>query len=195
LTFNQTHRGSVNIDYHFAKGDGGPALERLGANLLLSFNSGHNFTKSTGGLGQTGPEDGGILYDGDPRNRKPVEPLNASTTPWNFSFDFRLDKTISISGLIEMNLYVYVQNLLNTKNVLNTYLRTGNAEDDGFLSNPDLSNQIIKGAGGDAYVAMYRAINLGLRQHYWRNQGAAEGFNTDVFGTPRQVRVGVRLEY
>lgn len=189
LTFNQTHRGTINLDYHFDKNDGGPILERLGANFLFSFNSGHNYTKVAGGLGQTGPADGGILYDGDPRNRRPLEPVNSSTTPWNFSFDFRLDKTLNISDF-DANIYIYVQNLFNTENVINVYGRTGNAEDDGFLTNPDLSNSIINAPGrGDAYVAMYRAANLGDRQHYWRNQGG------DLLGAPRQIRFGVRLEY
>ncbi len=190
LTFNQTHRGTINLDYHFAQGDGGPILERLGANILFTFNSGHNFTKVTGGLGQTGPEDGGILFDGDPRNRRPVEPLNASTTPWNFSLDLRVDKSLNVSSLFDMNFYIYVENLLNTKNVINVFGRTGNADDDGFLTNADLSGSIInKPDNGPAYVQMYRDANLGLRQNYWRNQGG------DLFGTPRQIRFGLRLEY
>lgn len=190
LTYNQTHRGSVNIDYHFAKDDGGPILEQLGANLLFSFNSGHNFTLVTGGLGQTGPEDGGLLFDRDPRNRHPLEAVNASTTPWNFSLDMRVDKTLNLSDLLNLNVYVYVQNLLNTQNVINVYGRTGNAYDDGFLTNPDLSNQIINAPGrGDPYVAMYQDINLADRQHYWKDQGG------DLYGVPRQVRVGLRLEY
>ncbi len=190
LTFNQTHRGSLNLDYRFGKNDGGPILERAGLNLLFSFNSGHNFTLVTGGLGQTGPADGGILFDLDPRNRRPLEPINSSSTPWNFTFDLRVDKMVNIANLFDMNFYVYVQNLFDTKNVINVYGRTGNAEDDGFLTNPDLSNQIINAPGrGDAYVAMYEAANLGLRQHYARNQGG------DLFGAPRQIRFGFRIEY
>jgi outer membrane receptor protein involved in Fe transport len=190
LTFNQAHRGSVNLDYHFGANDGGPALERLGANILFSFNSGHNYTKVTGGLGQTGPEDGGILYDGDPRNRRPVEAINASTTPWNFSLDARIDKSFRLSNLFDVNVYIYVQNLLNTENVVNVYGRTGNADDDGFLTNPALSQEVINAPGrGDAYVAMYRDANLADRQNYWRNQGG------DLLGTPRQIRFGVSLDY
>jgi TonB-dependent receptor-like protein/carboxypeptidase-like protein len=190
LTFNQAHRGSVNFDYHFAPNDGGPVLERLGANVLFSFNSGHNYTKVTGGLGQTGPEDGGILYDGDPRNRRPVEAINSSTTPWNFSLDARIDKSFTLSGTFDLNIYLYVQNLLNTENVINVYGRTGNADDDGFLTNPALSSEVINAPGrGDAYVSMYRDANGADRQNYWRNQGG------DLLGTPRQIRFGLRLDY
>jgi outer membrane receptor protein involved in Fe transport len=188
LTFNQTHRGSFNLDYRFTKGEVHPIVEQLGANVLFTFNSGHNFTKVKGGLGQTGPEDGGILYDGDPRNRRPDEPVNASTTPWNFNLDLRIDKTVTISDMFDLNIYFYIQNMLNTDNVINVYGRTGNADDDGFLTNPDLSGNIVAGQG-PGYVALYKDANLANRQHYWRNQGG------DLLGAPRQIRFGVRIEY
>lgn len=191
LTFDQTHRGSVNIDYRFGKDDGGPILEQMGVNLLLTFNSGHPYTLSTGGIAQQGPDDGGILNENDPRNRQPLEPINASTTPWVYSIDFRLDKTISL-GPANLNVYCYVQNLLNTKNVTNVYARTGNAYDDGFLTNPDLGAKIANGPNrGQTYLNLYRAMNLEDRQHVWRFNGT----QNDLFGTPRQLRVGARVEF
>src|SRR6267143_4407590 len=187
LTFNQAHRGTLNLDFRFGENDGGSVLSRLGANLLFSFNSGHNFTRSTGSIGQRDAYLGGILADDDPRTRKPIEPINSSTTPWVYNLDLRLDKSIRL-GLIDLDLYVYVQNLLNTQNVLNVYSRTGNAYDDGFLGSPDLSSSIVK-SFGQQYVDLYRAINLENRQHYGLTQGG------DLFGPPRQVRVGMQLEY
>ncbi|MBI1803723.1 MAG: TonB-dependent receptor [Ignavibacteriae bacterium] len=186
LTFNQTHRGTLNIDYRFNENDG-PVLSRLGANILFSFNSGHNFTLSTGSIGQRDVYLGGILADDDPRTRKPIEPINSSTTPWNFSIDLRVDKSLRI-GSFDLNVYLYAQNLLNTKNVINVYSRTGNAYDDGFLGNPDLSENIVRDRG-QQYVEMYKAINLANRQHYELTQGG------DLFGPPRQVRLGFRIEY
>ena len=35
---------------------------------------------------------------------------------------------------LDVNFYVYVMNVLNTKNVINVYDRTGNGYDDGFLN-------------------------------------------------------------
>jgi hypothetical protein len=161
----------------------------MGVNLLLTFNSGHPFTLSTGGIGQQDAEDGGILTDNDPRNRLPLEPINASTTPWVYVFDLRLDKTISFGGA-NLNIYFYVQNL-NTKNVNNVYLRTGNAYEDGFLTNPNLGGKIPDQPGrGQLYADLYRAINLENRQHVWRFNGTVQ----DLFGTPRQLRLGARLE-
>lgn len=185
LDFNQTHRGTINLDFRFGKDDGGQILEQLGMNALFTFNSGHPTTLSRGGIGQQGPENGGLL-ENDARASEPLEAVNSSTTPWNFNIDLRLDKTVSL-GPLEANFYIYVQNLLNTKNVINVYRRTGNADDDGFLSNPDLSTSIVQGLGSN-YVEMYKAINLRNGQHYRRVTG------TDLWGAPRQIRFGAKFE-
>lgn len=191
LEFSQKHRGSVSVDYRFGRGDGGEILERSGVNFLFTFNSGHPFTRSTGGVGQQGPDTGGLLNDGDPRGREALESIGASTTPWVANLDMRVDKTVPI-GPLDVNFYVYVQNLLNTQNVLNVYQRTGNAFDDGFLTNPNLSSDIVA-SGGDPYVYLYDLVNLQNRQHWWLlNRG---GFQEDLFGNPRQIRFGFSLEY
>ncbi|NOY76663.1 MAG: TonB-dependent receptor [Calditrichaeota bacterium] len=190
LYFNQTHRGAISFDYRFAKNDGGPILERSGLNVMFTFNSGHPYTLSTGGIGQNDVAQGAILPDADARNRRPLEPIGSSTTPWNFNLDMKLDKTVSIANF-DVDFFVYVQNVLNTKNVINVYPRTGNAYSDGFLEDPELSGSVIQSAGGEGYAEMYRAINLGNRQHYmWA------GFRgTDLWGTPRQIRFGVMINY
>jgi hypothetical protein len=187
LDYAETHRGAVSLDYRWAKGDGGPILERLGFNFLFTFNSGHPFTLAAGSPGQQGPDLGGILNDGDSRSRFPVEPVGASTTPWVYQLDFRLDKTISLS-LVDLNIYVYVQNLLNTKNVTNVYYRTGNAYDDGWLSDPIASGKSVE-AYGQRYVQLYQVMNLQDNQ----NQIRTNGFSN--FGMPRQIRVGAKIEF
>jgi hypothetical protein len=79
-------------------------------------------------------------------------------------------------------------NLFNRKNVINVYRRTGNTSDDGFLNSPELSQQIVA-ARGEQYVDMFEKINLQNRQHYWANQGG------DLFDEPRQVRIGLSLDF
>ena len=44
--FDRTHVGNINIDYRWAKDDGGPILERLGLNVLFRFSSGIRWTLS-----------------------------------------------------------------------------------------------------------------------------------------------------
>lgn len=187
LTYDYRHRGSIVLDYRWGRNDGGPILQELGLNVLLSFNSGHAFTRATGGLGQLQADAGGILNDNDPRQRSPVEPINSSKTPWAFNIDFRIDKTFSIADLF-VNAYLRVTNVLNTKNVTNVYLRTGNAYSDGYLTDPTLSEKTVR-ALGQMYVDMYKAINLQDRQNSIRYN------NVDLFGTPRQIRIGLRVEY
>jgi outer membrane receptor protein involved in Fe transport len=198
VQFNQVHRGAINLDYRFAKDDGGPILSQLGANLLFTFNSGHSFTKALASSsgGQRGPEEGAFLGDDDPRSRKPDGAIGAGTTPWVYQLDLRLDKTVSIANMFEVDFYVYVQNLLNTQNVLNVYSRTGNADDDGFLTNPALSSKIVAGQGPQ-YVNLYRAVNLADRQHYWMDQlnGTNPLEGGDLFGTPRVIRFGLTITY
>jgi hypothetical protein len=192
LDYNQTHRGSIFIDYRFDKDDGGPILERLGFNLLLTFNSGHPFTYSQWtGLGQSSAWTGGLtpIGTGDTRGRRPIGPINSAKTPWVYNIDFRIDKTVTIYNL-DVNFYIQVFNLLNTKSVINVYDKTGNAYDDGFLSTTD-AQTLIQGDPGryERFADLYRAINLENRQ------AAFAVYGYDLFGPPRQLRVGVWINY
>ncbi|MCC7262077.1 MAG: TonB-dependent receptor [Candidatus Latescibacteria bacterium] len=186
LDFNETHRGSLYLDYRFAENEGGPILERLGANLLFRFSSGHNFTLVGGSIGQRGPEEGGILASDDPRSRKPLEAINTSTTPWTFQTDLRVDRGFTLFG-VNAQVYMYVQNLFNRQNVINVYGRTGNAKDDGFLTNPELSEKIVEANGGLEYQQLYEAINVANRQNYWFSEGG------DIYDEPRQLRFGLKF--
>ena len=46
LDYDQTHRGSISLDYRFGENDGGPILEQLGLNAILTFNSSANWLGS-----------------------------------------------------------------------------------------------------------------------------------------------------
>jgi len=186
LEFEQRHRGAIVLDYRTGA-EQPMALQNLAVNLLFSFNSGHRFTRSTGGIGQRGADEGALLTDSDPRNRVPLEPLNSSTTPWYFRTDLRIEKGFSFGGATA-TAYMYIENLLNRRNPINVYLRTGSPYDDGFLSNPELSEEIVRGQGPD-YVYYYQQINLRNRQHYIADEGV------DLFDQPRQVQIGLRLEF
>ena len=188
LDFNETHRGSIYLDYRYPDNEPNPILRSLGANLLMSFTSGHNFTLVTGSIGQRGPENAGVLDSFDPRSRKPLESINRSTTPWTFQTNLRIDKGFSLFGL-NAKVYSYVINLFNRKNVLNVYNRTGTDKDDGFLTNPELSQQIVEASGGQQYVQLYEAINLANRQAYWSNEGG------DIYDAPRQIRFGLQFDF
>jgi outer membrane receptor for ferrienterochelin and colicin len=182
LEYNNAIRGTLNVDYRFDKDDGGPILEQLGVSALMTFNSGHPYTRGTGAAD----------LEGDARNRQPVEALNASTTPWVFQVDLRVDKTVRLLDAMNLNIALYVINLFDARNIQNVFLRTGSTDDDGVLSNPALGQPLMR-TYGPRYADVYRAVNI---DYYERYQNAI-GLNTVpyFYGPPRQVRLGVRLDY
>ncbi|PKL89925.1 MAG: hypothetical protein CVV23_02510 [Ignavibacteriae bacterium HGW-Ignavibacteriae-2] len=185
LDFNNSFSGNLNLDYRFGKNDGPSWLERFGVSALLTFTSGHPFT-----IGK-----GGADLEGDARDRQPLEPLNSSTTPATFQVDLRVDKTFNIADLFDLNVYVYVINLFDRKNIQNVFLRTGSTDDDGYLSDPSLGGKLIE-TNGQEYADLYNAINIGYHEQWqYAMTGAPILTSPNFFGPPRQIRVGIRLEY
>jgi hypothetical protein len=183
LEFNNSLRGNINVDYRFGQNDGPSVLHEFGVSVLATFNSGHPYTRGIGGAD----------LEGDARNRQPVEALNSSTTPAVFQIDLRVDKTVRLYDRLAANIYIQVINLFDTKNVENVFLRTGATDDDGYISNPELSAQLLE-TYGQQYVDFYNAVNIDYYEQY---QAASAQLQTTPFfyGTPRQIRLGIRLEY
>jgi len=164
--YNQTHRGSINLDYRFGMSDGGPILQRLGLNLLFQFTSGFHYTRSDW-----------------PDDNKPVESLNYSTTPWTYRLDMKLDKSFMI-GPVDVNLYIWITNVFNTQNVVQVFNESSDAYDDGWLASD------VGKTRRDAY-ARYGEDQIALFDKLYRTMN----YNADHFGPPRQIRLGVRLDY
>lgn len=176
------------LDYRFGKDDGGPILSQLGLNLLFTFNSGHPYTLAQFvGLGQNSAWTGGIIGT-DTRERRPNGPINSAYTPWNYNLNLRIDKTVSLFNF-DVNFYVYVQNVFDTKNVINVYDKTGNAYDDAFLASPDAQTIIAKARYTQRFADLYSALNLGNREAALTLKGY------DMFGTPRQLRAGFLINF
>ena len=190
LDFSQTHRGSINLDYRYGRNDGGPILQNLGANILFTFNSGHPFTYSQSEVGQSDAYDAGVDYMNDVRARRALEEVGSSMTPWNYQFDLRLDKSFSLTDKLGATVYMRVNNLFNTKNVINVYNATGNAEDDGFYNNTNIPqrNTYLNNYGED-WLTQYEAINIKNGQSYWSQLGL------QLYGHPRQIFFGIKLSY
>ena len=183
LQFAQKHKGAVNLDTRF--GPGGP-FANSGVNFLFTFNGGHPYTRSSGGFGQRAAEDGALLA-GDPRQRQPLEPIGASTTPWVFNADLKADVSFNM-GNAALTAYVIVTNLFNRQHELNVYDRSGNAYDDHFFSSPELS-ELIVAAQGPNYEQLYRSVNIANRQHWIVDNGF------DLFGVPRQIKFGISVGF
>ena len=189
LDYSAAHTGSINLDYRFGKNDGGPILSQLGMNLLFNFSSGHPYTHVNVNIGgQTDPYTAGIDYMFDTRDRLAAEPIGSSTTPWTFYTDLRLDKAFQIMNF-RITAYVLVNNLFNRQNVINVFEKTGNAEDDGFLSQPNYSATTISANGGQEYIDLYSAINLANGQAYWDSIGR------ELWANPRQIFFGLKFDF
>ncbi len=196
LNHNQPHRGSLVMDYRWALGDGGPVLQGVGLNAIFGFTSGHSYTqiKEPANLGQASPWNVGVRPLIDSRSSNPTEPINTSQTPWNFNIDLTLGKNFR-AGSLGMEVYAVVLNALNTKSVINVYPSTGTAEDDGWLRSP-LAASFTEIPN---YVEFYNAINQQNRWAYGTvvaNAGTISnsGIGSDLYGIPRQIQLGLKIE-
>lgn len=143
LDFDQRHTFYATWDYRYKSGAdyNGPRIGKFdilantGMNLSLTAFSGSPYTRklNPGGIGtsfQSGVTEGSI---------------NGARLPWSYRVDVRFDRDITIGGrekgegkakskAYNLNVYIRVQNLLNTQNILSVYPATGSPTDDGFLT-------------------------------------------------------------
>ena len=175
LSFDQTHRGSVNMDYRFGPNDGpemfgGMPLENFGVNLLFSFNSGTPYTRVN------------EFSFGD--RRTPIEAINASRTPWVFQLDLNVDKSFPI-GPVNANFYIRCTNVLNIRNITGVYATSGSSESNNFLSTDDGQKQIA------TYASYDEVIGQLYQDFYFQNSL----MNAGVYGPPRRIFLGVRVNF
>jgi len=139
LDFDQRHAFKLNLDYRCGKGKG-PVLfdkkifENAGINFFIYAGSGTPYTKQK--------EITSIELFVAQQNTI-VGSINGVRLPWNFRSSVRVDKTFDLKKKEEnkmigsLNVYVYIQNLFNNKNIINVYRHTGSPDDDGFLATKD----------------------------------------------------------
>jgi hypothetical protein len=157
LDFDQRHDMFLLLDYRYGEGKeyDGPKigkvdiLENTGLNLNFNLSSGTPFTKRAipGGIGTN-------------FNSQQTEgSINGARMPWNFRIDLRLDRDFVIGKKsakpVNCNVYVRVQNILNSRNVLNVYPATGDPLDDGFLTIQDSPGLGLLAERGASYQLLY----------------------------------------
>jgi outer membrane receptor protein involved in Fe transport len=127
LSYDERHSIKVNFDYRYDNGAyDGPKLfgadifKNAGANVQVVAISGRPYTKRR----QPQPF-GATQIDGQ---------INGTSLPWQFSVDARFDKSISIAKNLNLNVYLRIQNLLDTRNVAAVYRASGSPDDDGYLA-------------------------------------------------------------
>lgn len=192
LDYDQRHTITINLDYRFGEGKDykGPQfnrkkkdavqtvqiLQNVGANLIFRIGSGSPYTRE---IAPT-PIGGRSNISGS---------VNGSSKPWQFRTDLRVDKNIELTWgkkdgdskkTANLNIYLQILNVLNTRNILNVYGYTGNPDDDGYLA----SSQ------GQLYVNSNPATATSFTDQYniYIN-------NPSNYGRPRTFRIGVLLDF
>lgn len=159
LSYDERHRITSTIDYRYGSGKKytGPRIggvdifANTGLNLIVNAVSGRPYTKR-----QTVQQFGGVGYEGA---------INGARLPWNATIDARLDKDFTLqtgeegSRPLYFNVYVRVQNLLDTKNVYGVYSVTGSEDDDGYIissfGQDRLAQVTANGQSEEVFLAQY----------------------------------------
>jgi hypothetical protein len=194
LDFDQRHAIVANVDYRFGSGQNytGPVWTRkngksvrvfdnVGANVVFRAGSGTPYTKQSN---PTPEAQFGIAtrqnLDGS---------VNGSRLPWQYRMDLRIDKNVELSWggtpegdgrkMANLNIYLQVLNVLNTRNVLNVYRYTGNANDDGYLAAAQTQQIINAQNDPTSFMDLYTVkVN-----------------NPSNYSIPRRIRLGVMLDF
>ena len=184
LNNDQRHRIVVNLDYRYGDGTdyNGPVwfgkqiFANTGANLVADLGSGTPYTASSIAYPVTG--------EISPNTEGSI---NGSRLPWQFTLNLNIDKnfTLNFGGegdkakTANLNVYLWINNLLNTRNINSVYRFTGVPDDDGYLS-----------------AAQYRAlINNQNDPTSFRNYYTMFIDNPYNLGLPRTIRLGVKLDF
>lgn len=186
--YQQLHRATLLADFRTTSAEG-PIWGDITAMAVLTFNSGHPFTKEDPmqNMGSSSPWNVGVRTLIDPRTASHYqdEPTNSSETPSVFNIDIRVSKGFTI-GPIHAEVFLAILNVLDTKNVVNVYPATGTATSDGWY---EASPYYQFYESIPLYSSFYKDININNR---WAYTGAT---GNDLYGSPRQFQIGLSVRY
>lgn len=191
LDYDQRHSFVLSYDYRFGadKDYKGPKMKRkkggndiqllqdVGFNLQFLIGSGTPYTRWSQAVGLGGNQRSNI-----------VGSVNGSYKPWTFRANLRIDKNVQLTWgkkdsdekkKANLNIYLQVLNLFNTKNVLGVYAFSGNPDDDGYLSSPLAQSTLQSLNSPQGYTDQYTI--------YMNNPGN--------YSRPRVIRIGLQLDF
>jgi len=200
LSFDQRHTIAGNIDIRWIDRPGAPGkkgprigniypLRNFGASLTFNLASGRPYTRNSlpnlaevqFGVNSTSQVDGTAF---------------GSRLPFNFRADLRLDKDFYLKfggrneeGTLEntreskslyFNVYAAILNVLDIRNVVGVYANTGEPDNSGIL---------------ESAVGQQTVQNVALDQDAFVDQFRAKEQNPNNFSLPRQIRLGITLNF
>ena len=163
MDFDQRHTATLNVNMYVPEGDAG-FLEMTNVNLLFSFSSGRPYT----------PLDYFDILSGNNGGPSTTGYVNSRYMSGNFRIDLRAEKAFEIGGF-KISPYVWIQNLLDTDNIVNVWRSTGDPYTTGFLNTDE--GRAISLTRGQNYVQDYRALER----------------DPANFGIPRLIRLGLKV--
>lgn len=112
-----------------------------------------------------------------------------SRLPWQFKVDANFSKSFNVKKknpkdsyrrqATEIQAFLWVQNLFNTKNIQRVYGFSGLPTSDGWLSSPQGIQEASNAVNTQSYVALY---NAKVESPYF-------------YETPRTIRLGLRMYF
>ena len=184
FNYDQRHRIVTTVDYHYGSGADyngpvwfdKPIFENTGVNFIANLGSGTPYTPqvlATPITGEISPTTEGSI--------------NGARLPWQFNVDMNIDRNFALEfgkgdgkkKVANLNVYLWVNNLFNTRNITGVYRFTGTPDDDGFLAAAQFQSQIESQNSPSSY----------------RNYYSMFVNNPYNLGSPRQIRLGVRFDF
>ncbi len=187
LAFDERHRFNLVFDFRYGNGKsyngpivfGSPIFQNAGLNIQGSAVSGRPYTRRV-----TAVQFGGEDFDGS---------INGARLPWRTNLDLRIDKDFKIGKEVDginkysINIYFRVQNLLNTRNIVQVYSASGSASDDGYLATSRGEAQIETFVDGRA--AYDTTPNEYIDQYNLRME------NPGFYALPRRMYLGAIFNF
>ena len=163
LDFDQRHTGVATIDFYVPKGELG-IFEMLGVNALFVFATGRPYT----------PLDYFDILSGNNGGPTTTGYINSRNAPGTFRIDLKVEKSFATGGLL-VTPYLWIQNVLGSKNVNRVWRSSGDPYTTGFLNTAEGQAAIL--SNGEGYRQDYESLER-------------DPIN---FGIPRLIRLGLKV--
>jgi len=184
LDFDTRHNVVATFDFRYGRGASynGPMigssqiLADFGVNFIGTFNSGTPYSDS---------KTVSSLFE---NNNRLIGQLNGSRLPTTTRLDLQIDQSFPIrlgtdadgnKKMGNLNIYLWIANLINTQNIINVYRYTGSPDDDGYLADPRGEQDIKSRLDPDSFV-------------YYYNTSMRTPLN---YGRARTIRLGLRFDF
>ncbi|TVR37197.1 MAG: hypothetical protein EA392_13360 [Cryomorphaceae bacterium] len=187
---DQRHVFILAADYRYKRGKdyngpvigGNQILADAGVNIVANLGTGTPYSQqqAANGAAGIGSLGGATSLRGQ---------INGSRMPSQFTINAQFDKSFNLTlkkgeegerdRTANLNVYLLINNLLNTQNIIGVYRFTGNPDDDGFLTAAQFQPQIMDVEDETSFRELY-SLKANTPFHW---------------GLARTIQLGVRFDF